>query len=142
MASSSEVLPAPVGPVMAKRSKPEKSISHFSRKAVKPLTSSLIGRIPGLAVKLFELRQHLVGGRGALVLLHETGEEVDGRDGGGIRARRGRCAMHVLTHLEDVWQDLGDLLRQSRNSRLRVHHDTQIVIAAFARQCGKLFHGG
>ena len=46
-ASMSDDLPAPVGPVMAKRSRPERSRASFSRKEVKPSTSSLSGLMSG-----------------------------------------------------------------------------------------------
>src|SRR5213596_2767207 len=47
-----EVLPAPVGPVMANRSRAEKSIATRSRKLVNPSISRLIGRIDFLLVQL------------------------------------------------------------------------------------------
>ena len=44
MASSSDDLPLPVGPLMANTSSRVKSISCASRKAVKPFSSSRSGR--------------------------------------------------------------------------------------------------
>src|SRR5947209_18727820 len=58
MASSKELFPAPVGPVMAKRSKPEKSSSQRWRKLVKPSSSNLIGRILHLLLEQAESFHH------------------------------------------------------------------------------------
>src|SRR6266705_4673492 len=49
-----EVFPAPVGPVIAKRSNFEKSITAFCLKLVKPSISKLIGRIDRLLVQTSE----------------------------------------------------------------------------------------
>src|SRR3954470_5267732 len=61
MASTRLDLPAPVGPVNANRSAPSKSTTVGSRKAVKPSTSSRLGRM-GLVQQLGEqLVEPLVG---------------------------------------------------------------------------------
>ena|SRR5437660_2389536 len=54
MASSSELFPAPVGPVMANKSSSEKCNSECWRKLVNPCISSLIGRISHLQFQRME----------------------------------------------------------------------------------------
>src|SRR5580693_2208506 len=98
IASSSDVFPAPVCPVIANRSNFEKSTSHFSRNAVKPLSSSLIGRMSGLVVEFLELSQHLRGCGGALLFGHKTRKQIHWLHRSCIlsRGRLGRGVAHFL----------------------------------------------
>src|SRR5881396_486402 len=89
MAWISDVLPAPVGPVMANRSSPAKSRSTSSANAVNPLTLTLSGLTHDLLVQApEELRQcrRQVGA----VLAPVVGLEAPHGIGGG---RGDRCAV-------------------------------------------------
>src|SRR5687767_11356938 len=109
MASITLDLPAPVGPVRAKRSAPSKSISTGSRKAVKPATSRRSGRIGGLRL----VEQLGEQGQQALVVLtplrQVLGEQVLR---GPARSRRARDAAGVVVgrrrhrHLDAVGEQL------------------------------------
>src|SRR4051812_28943162 len=52
MASTIELFPAPVGPVIAKRSRASKSSSTCCRKLLKPSTRNLLGRIRHLFIEV------------------------------------------------------------------------------------------
>src|SRR6266508_3064172 len=85
----SDDLPAPVGPVIAKRSRPERSSASFSRKEVNPSTTSLRGLTGapprgssvGLFVDGLEQVHQLAAGRGLVAPLVELGEQLPRRHG-------------------------------------------------------------
>src|ERR1035441_7779699 len=70
------VLPAPVGPVMTNSSRPSKSISWRSRKAVKPSIVSLSGRTGDLLKELVEQLHQRFAGVGAVAAAVVLGEQV------------------------------------------------------------------
>src|SRR5881397_3409495 len=81
MASRSEDLPDPVGPLMANTSSPVKSSSTGSRKAVNPRSSSRTGRtasalLPEVLEDLVERPGQLRGGRVDAVRLAVVGGEL------------------------------------------------------------------
>src|SRR3990172_9868787 len=90
MASMSDDLPAPVGPVIAKRSRSARSRQVGARKAVKPSSSSFSGRMLLLAEQAAEegqaLRRRLVAA--AELTGVEPREQLDGPQADALRRRR------------------------------------------------------
>src|SRR5207247_4543394 len=107
MAWISDVLPAPVGPVMANRSSPAKSRSTSSANAVNPLTLTLSGLTHDLLIESpEELRQcrRQVGAVLAPVVgleaLHGIGGSRGDRCAVGAHLCRAVLACHALL---DAW---------------------------------------
>src|SRR5262245_14977442 len=99
-----EVLPAPVGPVIANRSSLEKSILTLSQKLVNPSSSRLIGRIYRLLVELVEQLCDLLGWfTPALVRIVAT-EQLEWISAGN-RGRRRFEPRIIQLYLERVGQD-------------------------------------
>src|ERR1035441_3310163 len=117
MASSSEVFPAPVCPVIAKRSKQRKSISLRSRKEVNPSSSSFIGRILCLVIQPVKRLKRL-GRDGQVPLFPDNPPEELQR---ALKVRRGpknrRSRREFLLDRDCVRQRRRDLLRQTEYSR-------------------------
>src|SRR5881396_430938 len=140
MAWISDVLPAPVGPVMANRSSPAKSRSTSSANAVNPLTLTLSGLTHDLLVQSpEELRQCRRQIRA--VLAPVVGLEALHGIAGGRRDRRGvgaRLRRAVLTrgrlfepwilepHLERIRQDLLHAVDEPGRRRRDVERDTEV----------------
>src|SRR5438876_7470142 len=137
MAWISDVLPAPVGPVMANRSSPAKSRSTSSANAVNPLTLILSGLTHDLLVEpREELRQHRRQVRAVLApvvgleALHGIGggrghrRDVGARLPGALLARRRCFEAGVLdSHFERVWQDLLHAVGEPGRRRRDVERD-------------------
>src|ERR1039457_2656578 len=113
MASSSEVFPAPVCPVIAKRSKQPKSISLRSRNDVNPSSSSFIGRILRLAIQFVKRLEHLLRNNQVLLFPHKLPEALPRvlKVWGG--PERGRRRREFLLDRDRVRQRRRDLLRQT-----------------------------
>src|SRR6266536_1168427 len=97
MASRSEDLPDPVGPLMANTSSVVKSISVASRKAVKPFSSSLSGLMPSALVRLLKHlveRPEEIRGDGVQAML--SAEIADELVSGLQRGQRGPLVGHIL----------------------------------------------
>src|SRR5205809_7296887 len=140
MAWISDVLPAPVGPVMANRSSPVKSRSTSSANAVNPLTLTLSGLTHDLLVQSpEELRQCRRQIRAVLApvvglqALHGIGGGRGDRRGIGARLRRAVLTPGRLfepwvlePHLERVRQDFLHAAGEPRRRRRDVERDTEV----------------
>src|SRR5712691_3007485 len=131
----SEVLPAPVGPVTANRSRPAKSRSTSSANAVNPLTLTLSGLMHDLLVqpreelcqRRWQLRAVLAAVVG-LEALHGIGARgrwcaVGARLGRAVLAGSGDCRLFeprvLQPHLESVRQDFLHAVGEPRRSEER-----------------------
>src|SRR5213080_1739716 len=111
MASTSVVLPAPVGPLIAKRSRPEKSISARFLKAVSPCTASLLGRTGNFLVELVEERHQRRRRLGAMRVTVVGREHLGRALALDVEIRRRFVAAGVLhDDIEGVGEDVAHLL--------------------------------
>src|SRR5438128_2148130 len=123
-----EVLPAPVGPVIAKRSNFEKSITAFCLKLVKPSISKLIGRIEGLLVQTSEeFRQHVRRSTGSLMRV-ESAEQLVWIRASDLYWRRFKSWV-IETNLQRVRQHLTNGVGDSGHGPFNLDGDPQQVIA-------------
>src|SRR5437016_9844648 len=115
MASISEDLPAPVGPVMAKRSREAKSIVARRRKAVKPSSSSFSGFTGDLVVESAKERKSGVAGSATATTAAgvETGEELGGGAAAAFETGRFRLAGADWSDSLDV-DGVGQVLADDR----------------------------
>lgn len=133
MASSSDVLPAPVGPVMANRSRAEKSSRAASRKLVNPASSSLTGRMSHLLVQFAEQGDQFTRRGGVVARAIEGGEEF-----GWFERRwqgRGRSwFLRAVADIDGVREAAAKLGGKTGQGVRRIECDAEEIIAG---RCGE-----
>src|SRR5436309_145396 len=136
-----EVLPAPVGPVIANRSSFEKSMETRSRKLVKPSISRLIGRIGFLFVKCGKQRGDVAGRFGFVAAPVESREErywIRSRRAAGFGAFRTR---DIDVDMQRIRQNLADTIGDSRSRFIEQDRDTEKIVTEVVRLGLEFFDG-
>src|SRR5438270_6315833 len=132
MASSRELLPAPVGPVIANKSSLPKSITQRSRKLVNPCNSSLIGRTSGLRIKRFKCRNQLRQRSASFCLLVKIRENFSGQPIAARLRRRLRAVRIFLYYVQGIGKQVAYLVSNSWNPLVGFYGDAKEVISQAA----------
>src|SRR5436853_1259522 len=129
-----EVFPAPVGPVIAKISRPVKSITARCLKLVKPSNSRLNGRIERLLVEFPEQGRHLVRWRTGSLVHVESSEKIV-RIGSGDLHRLGFLSRIIQPNLQRVREYVANRIGCARRGLIYLDRDSQQIVS-------KTFRGG
>src|SRR3990172_10283633 len=130
MASTSELLPAPVGPVIANRSRSEKSISTGSRYEVRPWMWSLSGFMRDLVVKALEEGQQGLRWLRDVCVPVERQEQLGGAElhQAGVRALFLRLR-RLQVHGDGIRQQLAHHVAQAGRRPVGANKNAQVRVA-------------